>query len=122
MAQCLSNLKQIGLALHMFSQDHDERFPPDLESLYDKYASDPQLFQCSTTPSEMSYTYVSGLSSTGSASWVVAYDKRANHGGDGRNVLVIDGHVKWIEWRDFEHYPAEGLQYPIVNPENLRTF
>jgi prepilin-type processing-associated H-X9-DG protein len=27
-ASCLSNLKQIGLATMMYSQDHDERYPP----------------------------------------------------------------------------------------------
>jgi len=26
---CISNLKQIGLALHMFAQDHEEDFPAD---------------------------------------------------------------------------------------------
>ena len=26
---CISNLKQIGLALHMFAQDHQENFPTD---------------------------------------------------------------------------------------------
>ncbi len=56
-AQCLSNLKQLGLALHMYSSDYDGRFPAtgsprgqggvaSLELLYPGYASDPNLFIC----------------------------------------------------------------------------
>ena len=56
-AQCLSNLKQLGLAMHMYSEDYDERFPTvgapraeggvaSLQLLYAKYVSDPDLFVC----------------------------------------------------------------------------
>ena len=69
-AQCLSNLKQIGLALHMYAQDNNEDFPQlvgskagaippgsdggtaggeHLGMLYPMYCSDPDLFACPTT-------------------------------------------------------------------------
>jgi len=79
---CISNLKQIGLALHMYAQDYDENFPQDeLDSetnsesttvgslslllpievdkgqmtrqvQRDSYINDPDVFRC---PSDMSY-------------------------------------------------------------------
>lgn len=71
-AACMSNLKQIGLSLHMYSQDNNEFFPIDttlgatlalvntdgvaaagaehLSMLYDKYVSDLSLFVCPSQP------------------------------------------------------------------------
>jgi len=50
---CLSNLKQIGLALHMYSTDWDERFPPpnsfgagNYQGLYPTYVTDPGVYWC----------------------------------------------------------------------------
>ncbi|MCD6407598.1 DUF1559 domain-containing protein [bacterium] len=56
---CISNLKQIGLAVHMYAQDYDENFPaynssdPDncgpgqsLSLLIPKYAKDTGIFVC----------------------------------------------------------------------------
>ncbi len=141
-AQCLSNLKQIGLALHMYSQDNNEGFPNDgggystaggagaapgvsgaaaLGLLYDKYASDPDLFACSTTrPTQpwadppddpmISYGYDQRHTSTHPADVAVASDEPSgsgnsqNHFGDGQNVLFIDGHVKWCTTTTVGHY------------------
>lgn len=58
-AQCLSNLKQLGLAMHMYSQDNDEGFPSvggprgkggvaSLGLLYAKYVTDPNIFVCAS--------------------------------------------------------------------------
>ena len=52
-AVCTSNLKQIGLALHMYSTDWDERFPPpnsfgagNYQGLYPTYVTDPGVYWC----------------------------------------------------------------------------
>ena len=76
-AQCLSNLKQIGLACHMYSQDYNEGFPintgtyskpltkgtladasASLVLIYDMYASDANVLNCPTVSDN--YTGVTG--------------------------------------------------------------
>src|SRR5579863_6267251 len=42
---CVSNLRQIGLALGMYRQDYDE-IPPHLSTINDAYVRDPQIFVC----------------------------------------------------------------------------
>jgi prepilin-type N-terminal cleavage/methylation domain-containing protein len=44
--ECLSNLKQVGLALHIYSGDHREGFPSCLTNLAPGYATEPKLFIC----------------------------------------------------------------------------
>ena len=57
-ANCISNLKQLGLACHMYAQDYEEYFPTgtgattartpclDLGTLYSSYVSAWKLFVC----------------------------------------------------------------------------
>lgn len=93
-ASCTSNLKQIGLALHMFAQDNDERFPPTLEALYPNYLNTYEVFVCPICGRrrEISYDYISGLSESDPSDTIFAY---CRHDPDGTNVLYLDGHVKW---------------------------
>lgn len=59
---CISNIKQIGLALHMYSQDFFDRFPTDrityfsatgsFSLLIPRYIEDPAVFRC---PSDRQY-------------------------------------------------------------------
>lgn len=106
---CMARLKQIVLSLHMYSQDHGEAFPGDLRKLYDRYVPDPLLYHCPSTASvespegiQMDYEYVGSLASTYPDDTVLAYDKKGNHGGDGRNVMYLDGHVEWLSEAEFQ--------------------
>jgi len=73
-ANCMSNLKQLGLACHMYAQDYEERFPDangiacvDLQVLYPVYVSAMKLFTCPSatdtvatstlTSANLSYAY-----------------------------------------------------------------
>jgi prepilin-type N-terminal cleavage/methylation domain-containing protein len=48
-ATCTSQMRQIGLALHMYRDDFDE-LPPHLSTLAPTYVNDPRLFVCPDDP------------------------------------------------------------------------
>ena len=117
---CASNLRQIGLACHLYASDWDEVFPSigtagadDMEPLYPDYIDALDVFKCpsdaavSTTPADAgdgSYAYNSGETESTSSSTPLASDNGAsgtltgadNHGAEGANVLFVGTHVKWI--------------------------
>lgn len=106
---CCSNLKQIGLGLRMYSQEHNEKFPEldgaaGLEVLRKEgYLETPSVYVCpsskqkasKTTLSEdtVSYVYFGGFSESDSVDIPLAFDKPKNHR-KYINVLFPDGHVQ----------------------------
>ncbi len=105
-AKCKSQLKMIGLGLHMFASDHEDKFPESLEQLVTlKYLSGEQVLECPSrkggAPGESDYVYLKGLSLESGPEEPVAFDKKGNHP-DGRNVLFVDGHVQWLEEAEFQ--------------------
>ena len=70
-SSCLSNLRQVMLGIHQYTQDYDEIYPPRFVSisgktvvwyqLYDPYVKSNQLFQC---PRENDKTSVSLLAAS----------------------------------------------------------
>ncbi|HZP83582.1 MAG TPA: DUF1559 domain-containing protein [Chthonomonadaceae bacterium] len=51
---CISNLRQLGLALAIYRQDNDD-LPPHLSVLYPSLASDARLFVCPNDPRRGQY-------------------------------------------------------------------
>jgi len=104
-ATCKSNLRQIGLACHMWADDNNEKFPPDFASLVPTYIDNPKVFGCPSVrgsggvaagPDDSDYTYVPGRDAALPGDFILAYDKHTdNHRGDGFNVLYCDAHVEW---------------------------
>jgi len=108
-AVCVSNLKQIALAMMMYAQDYREYYPPDMSVLYPSYVSWKKTFICpSTTATEQDvsenfsvcYGYVSGMNIQDPGDCILACDKENNHRGDGVNVLFNTGYVKWVDARE----------------------
>jgi len=82
---CISNLKQIGLALKMYAQDYDENFPVDPTSkavqalsllvgttTEQGYMEDVQGFKC---PSDMTYGQSNSTADTLNESTPTVYDR-----------------------------------------------
>ncbi len=106
-ARCTSNLKQLGLALHMYSLDHNGALPESLGALLaPDYPSGSEALECpghriaGTGPA--SYIYVRGLPGEETQPSIIAYDASPDHHGGGRNVLFADGHVGYHTEDDFE--------------------
>ncbi|MCK4300145.1 MAG: DUF1559 domain-containing protein, partial [Planctomycetes bacterium] len=109
-AVCKSNLKQIGLALAIYANDHDDKYPLRLEDLLVGYLPDAEVLQCpSDSSEERSYLYVPGLSVAHEATLMVVVERRGNHTG-GRNVLFVDSHVEWMSEEVFQIRWAEQRQ------------
>ncbi len=107
---CASNLKQLGLALRMYSSDWNERFPTDsgatgLELLRSQgYLENAKMYTCpSTTTVQMGdglvlvaanvdYQYAGGMTEASPVDSGVMRDSNTNHSKYG-NILFIDGHV-----------------------------
>ena len=110
---CASNLKQIGLGLLMYCNDHGGFYPDKsgaagLEQLRSlDYITDYKIFVCPSTKivpggdekplteANVSYCFRGGMSKKDSADSVICHDKPNNHKKFG-NVLYIDGHVSGI--------------------------
>jgi len=98
---CANNLKQIGIALHMYATDWSESFPATLAPLFTEgYTDDEGIFDCPTLTgtgiaAAPDYEYTAGKSLTDASTDAVVSDKSATHGGDGGNVLYVGGHVAW---------------------------
>jgi prepilin-type N-terminal cleavage/methylation domain-containing protein/prepilin-type processing-associated H-X9-DG protein len=112
---CAGNLKQIGLALLMYSGEYDGFFPnDDTLSTADKgklgvlnvqgYLNNGKVYGCpsetivSTVASASDYIYIgSGIKDDNNNPTAnsLAYDRSGNHPANAwRNILFIDGHVE----------------------------
>ncbi|OGV36944.1 MAG: hypothetical protein A2020_16290 [Lentisphaerae bacterium GWF2_45_14] len=109
---CMSNLKQMGLALKQYSMDHNDKFPEldgaaGLEALRkNDYLSDYKVYTCpssntvrqgkagqSLAEENVSYIYFGGFSEGENPDMPIAFDKPLDHSRF-VNVLFVDGHVQ----------------------------
>jgi prepilin-type processing-associated H-X9-DG protein len=96
-ANCASNLKQIGLACHLYADKHGGKFPDSLDQLVGEYLPSEKILHCPSSPNQaaISYGYCRGYTPK-NVYRILAFDVDGNHRGGGRNVLFCDGHVEWM--------------------------
>jgi len=102
-APVASRLSTIGKALIIYANEHQDRFPPSLDTLVDERYLEPDEV---TYPAEIdssqnpSFVYIPGLTVLDSALNVVVYvpvGQYELHARPGGNVLFIDGSADWLE-------------------------
>lgn len=107
-----SNLRGIGQAMLVYAHDNDHHFPPDFQALLDDGSITAQQLtdpSSANLPPRCDYYYVVGLTSDDPADWIVAYCDPANHGGEGANILYVNGRVEFVKEPGFTQ-EIEGFQ------------
>ena len=100
---CQNNLKQIGLGVYMYAQDHQEKVPERLEDLVPNYIVEPKTLWCpdskkEQTGTETNYVYNTKIESIGDVpTKPLAWDDPEEDRHNGVvNVLYLDGHVEEV--------------------------
>lgn len=102
---CAGNLKQIGLALLMYSGDYDGFFPTAgyTQLTTQNYINDGKVWGCPSTDNMATTAAGSNYIYTGAGfkddhefatDTTMSTEPNSNHNNDWRNDLFIDGHVK----------------------------
>jgi hypothetical protein len=114
-ATCASNLMQLGVALQLYANSNNGRYPDSLQTVVLSGAVPAELLICPSsratlapgaTPAEQaanlakgnhaSYVYVGKGVSFASLKQVLAYEPLSHHDGQGTNVLYSDGTVQFL--------------------------
>ena len=108
MVGCKINLKQIGLGMIMYANEHDEKFPDKLSKLYPEYINNIKVFFYNDekkkiiTPENIDslgcFECVSGLTQADDPNTTIVREKSNNHWkahGSGRYEVLLDGHIEW---------------------------
>ena len=95
---CMSNEKQIALAIAQYADDNNGVVPPTLNALSNYVAGSTKMFFCPQTQDQKHYSYqLTGATNLWNSDpdVVVLYENLDNHRAGG-NVLYNDGHVAWV--------------------------
>ncbi|MBN2594443.1 MAG: hypothetical protein JXA81_13125 [Sedimentisphaerales bacterium] len=99
-AVSMSNLKQLGLAVIMYADDHDGKLPDSLEQAKQHYGNS-KVLESPLKPKDFagpSYIYVSGHSTKADSTYrqIVIYEN-PEYCQDTINALFLDGHVERMQ-------------------------
>ena len=96
-AVSMSNLKQLGLAIIMYADDHDGKLPESLEEVWD-YHREPKILESPQKPTAFdgpSYIYVKGhsLKAGSPAKQIIVYEN-PGYLREQITAVFLDGHVE----------------------------
>lgn len=99
----MSNLRQIGVAVLLYSEGHQGKLPPTLQALFESGTLPKQVLKSPLDESDAtsSYIYINGQNNAMDPRNVVAYENAENYDNEGSCVLFLDGHVEYMSMGDF---------------------
>ena len=111
-----NNLREIGQAMLVYSNEHQRKMPPDFATLIKAQKLKPELFQSpfgeGKPEGDYKYPYVDGMTNATPPDVVIAYDAAEFEKGDGAWVLYADGHCEWLE--------KDGVTMAVANAAKWR--
>ncbi len=116
--KCASNMRQIGQAMLLYSNENRRQYPPDLGTLVTTQDISPEVFACPSSSTSLPAA-IRGAAPAQQAAWVnenaayvyllppgttmnlnpeivVLHERLDNHDHDGMNLLFADGHVEFM--------------------------
>lgn len=104
-ATSATNLRQVGQAMMLYSNENKGKYPPDLVTLTKTQDLPQETLKSPFGPAKggsdivlVQYGKVNPVSGNlpAASEVIVAYDQAALEQGDGANALYADGHVDWL--------------------------
>lgn len=97
---CHTVLSGMGKAMLIYANDHEDKWPPRLETLVEKAEYSRSGLICPAMRNRPEYeSYVYRGADTGGVSvdaeLIIVHDRVGNHEG-GRHVLFADSHIEWV--------------------------
>jgi prepilin-type processing-associated H-X9-DG protein len=92
---CQANMQGLGLVLLNYAAEHDGAFPTDPAQTLANAGMRISI-ECPSSGGKSNYRYIPGWSNTDRPDRPIIYEPIENHGGEGGNVLFIDGHVEFV--------------------------
>jgi prepilin-type processing-associated H-X9-DG protein len=116
-----ANLSGCAKGLQIYANGHNGDYPDSLQELVAEGFS-PQMMRIPSKP-ELAYVYLKPGKDPvdNSTKWVVAFEPPEVNGGDGANVLFLDGHADWVRVGELnELLKAQGFKTPLAAPPAKR--
>ncbi len=104
-----SNLSALGKACLIYANDHNDKFPPDLETLVKEEGVTPKTLESKLKPNGFpgpSFVYIAGQTTNMQPDNIVAYEN-PEFCTEGVNVLFVDSHVEFVKPEPFRKQLAE---------------
>ena len=121
-AVSLNNLKQIAIACHLYADEHEGKFPDNLDQLY-PYHRNHKILESPRKPNDFigpSYIYVSGLKlRMRDVSRIIIFYENPAFCSDGICASFLDGHCEWMKPAEFlerleDTYKQLGREMPEI--------